>query len=107
MEHHVFTLYVAGEGELTSRARANFDRFIRARLGGRCFLTTVDVLKEPGQARKNRVVATPLLVRERPPPLIKILGDLSQEAKILNQLGIDGLAAAPDHLDDRVEGDEQ
>jgi circadian clock protein KaiB len=107
MEEHTFILYVAGDGELTARARANFDRLIRARLGGRCSLTTVDVLKEPGQARQNRVVATPLLVRERPTPLVKILGDLSQEAKLLTQLGLDGLAAGTDRPDGRVGGNEQ
>jgi circadian clock protein KaiB len=96
MEHHTFILYVAGDGELAARARANFDRLIRARLGDLCSLSIIDVLKEPGVARQNRVVATPLLVRERPPPLVKILGDLSQEAKILTQLGLDGLATESD-----------
>jgi len=75
---------------------ANFDRLVRGRLRDRCILTTVDVLKEPAVARRNRVVATPLLVRERPGPVVKILGDLSQEAKILTQLGLGGPAAAPD-----------
>lgn len=89
MEDYCFILYVAGDGELTARARLNFDRLIRSRLGDRCSLTVIDIVAEPGQARKNRVVATPLLVRERPSPLIKILGDLSQDAKILTQLGLD------------------
>jgi circadian clock protein KaiB len=107
MEHYAFILYVAGDGELTARARANFDRLIRTRLGSQCSLTTVDVLREPGQARKNRVVATPLLVKECPPPLVKILGDLSQESKILIQLGLDGLAPEPGLPADRVEEDKQ
>jgi circadian clock protein KaiB len=106
MEHHTYVLYVAGDGELAVRARANFDRLIRSRLGGRCSLTIVDVLKEPGVARQNRVVATPLLVRERPPPLVKVLGDLSHEAKILTQLGLDGLAAGSDDPGGRIEGNE-
>jgi circadian clock protein KaiB len=106
MDQYTFTLYVAGDGELTARALANFDRLIRARLRGQCSLSTVDVLKEPGLARQNRVVATPLLVRERPPPLVKILGDLSQEAKILAQLGLDGLTAESERPARRVEGDE-
>ena len=48
MEIYNFILYVAGDSELTARARANFDRLIRARLGDRCSLTTIDVLAEPG-----------------------------------------------------------
>ena len=107
MEQHTFILSVAGDGELTARARSNFDRVVRARLGDRCLLTTVDVLQEPGLARLNRVVAPPLLVRASPPPLVKILGDLSHEAKILAQLGLDEPAAASDHPAGRVEGNGQ
>ena len=107
MEDHTFTLYLAGDGELAARARANFDRLIRSRLGDRCALTVVDILAEPGVARRQRVVATPLLVREQPPPPIKILGDLSQEAKILAQLGLEEPAAGSDHPDGRIEGKEQ
>ncbi len=88
MEQYTFTLYVAGDGDLATRALANFDRLIRARFPDRCSLTTVDILKEPRRAREQRVIATPLLVRERPPPVVKILGDLSQESKILSQLGL-------------------
>lgn len=106
MEQYIFTLYVAGSGELTARAQANFDRVIGARLRGRCTLTTVDVLREPGLARQHRVVATPLLVRERPPPLVKILGDLSQEARILTQLGLAAHGAEPDGPAGRPEGND-
>lgn len=91
MDHYNFTLYVAGESELAARAVTNFDRLIRARLPDRCSLKTVDVLKEPRVARENRVVATPLLVRNEPLPVVKILGDLSHEAKIIAQLGLNGL----------------
>lgn len=95
MQPHTFTLFVAGDGELTARARANFARLVAARLGPRCALTLIDVLKEPGEARRHRVVATPLLVRRSPAPVIKILGDLSQDAKILTQLGLDVLPETP------------
>jgi circadian clock protein KaiB len=99
MDHYSFTLYVAGESELAARALANFDRLIRARLPNRCSLKTVDILKEPRLARENRVVATPLLVRDQPQPIVKILGDLSYEAKIIAQLGLNGLV-------DNTSGDE-
>jgi circadian clock protein KaiB len=88
MDQHAFTFFVAGGGELAVRAVANFERLIRPRLDGGCTLTVVDILEEPRKAREYRVVATPMLVRERPAPVIKILGDLSQEAKVLAQLGL-------------------
>lgn len=105
MEQHSYTLYVAGDGDLAARARANFDRLVRARLGDRCTLTTVDVLKEPRRARENRVVATPLLVREEPQPVVKILGDLSLDEIILGHLGLGSPNGAAASLSNRTEED--
>ena len=89
MSKHVFTFFIAGGGELATRALANFDRLIRPRLDSDCTLTVVDVLQEPRHARQHRIIATPMLIREQPLPVIKILGDLSQDAKVLAQLGLD------------------
>lgn len=88
MDEHVFTYYIAGGGGLGSRALVNFERLVRPRLAGSCTLKVVDVLAEPRLAREHRIVATPMLVREQPLPVIKILGDLSQETKVLEQLGL-------------------
>ncbi|HEY1068566.1 MAG TPA: circadian clock KaiB family protein [Pirellulales bacterium] len=88
MDQHAFTLYIAGGSELADRAVANFKRFVATRLNGAYDLTIIDVIKEPRRARQARVVATPLLVRHSPAPLVKILGDLSEEAKVLTQLGL-------------------
>ena len=90
MNQYAFTFFVAGSGELATRALANFDRLIRSQLSDRCTLTIIDVLKEPRRAREHRVVATPMLVRHQPLPVVKILGDLSQESKVLAQLGLNG-----------------
>lgn len=95
--HHRYTLYVAGASELSARALRNFERMIHTRLNGNCTLKVVDVLQEPRVARLNRVVATPLLVREQPGPIIKILGDLS-EPKIITQLGLVGQGVPPSPL---------
>jgi circadian clock protein KaiB len=94
MTRHVYTLFIAGGTDLASRALANFDRLVADRLGDSCHLTIVDVLKEPRQAREHRVLATPLLLRHSPHPVLRILGDLSEEAKVLTQLGF---SRADDH----------
>ncbi len=91
MDQYTFVLYVAGSSDLAARALANFERVIRSRLGTRCTLNTVDVVQEPRRAREDRVVATPLLVRLSPHPVIKILGDLSHDEKVINQLGLNAL----------------
>lgn len=101
MDKHLFTFFIAGGGELAVRALANFDRLVRPRLKGGCTLIVIDILKEPRQAREHRVVATPMLVREQPLPVIKILGDLSHSEKVLEQLGLnenDGASAASNSM---------
>jgi circadian clock protein KaiB len=100
MDQHTFTLFVAGGTELAGRAVANFERLVRHRLGEDCRLTVVDVLKEPRRAREHRVLATPLLIREQPPPTLRILGDLSQEEKILTQLGLTDTESNSDFVTD-------
>lgn len=103
MEKQEFTFFIAGGSELATRALSNFDRLIRARLQDDCSLSVVDVLKEPRRAREHRVVATPMLIRERPSPIIKILGDLSHEAKVLAQLGLTARAEESVPTPPRVE----
>lgn len=94
-QQHLFKLYVAGDGELSVRAKGNFDRIIGARLGQHCQLEVIDILLDPLAARRDRVVATPLLVRESPGPVVKILGDLSTESIVLAHLGI-SVSTPPD-----------
>lgn len=96
MNQHAFTLFVAGGTDLANRALANFEWLIADRLGDNCQLTVVDILKEPRKARADRVLATPLLVRHQPLPVLRILGDLSQETKVLTQLGLN---SSVDHTD--------
>lgn len=100
MNQHAFTLFVAGGTNLANRAVANFERLIGDRLGDACQLTVVDVLKEPRKARAHRVLATPLLLRHQPSPVLRILGDLSQEAKVLTQLGLSNSADQTDFIAD-------
>lgn len=94
---HVYTLYVAGGTELAARALANFDRLVRTRLDGAVphRLAVIDILKDPAAARENRILATPMLVREQPAPVVKILGDLSQADTVLNLLGLAHPPAPP------------
>ena len=91
----MYTFFIAGGSELAVRALANFDRLVRPLIVGECVVTVVDVIKEPRRAREHRVIATPMLVREHPSPVIKILGDLSQESNVLAQLGLTRRDAKP------------
>lgn len=56
---------------------------------GQYRIELVDVLREPERAEAENVFATPMLVRSRPSPTVRILGDLSDREKIVALLGLD------------------
>jgi hypothetical protein len=76
-----------GQSVRSERAVANLRR-ICGRLGNRCVLTVVDVLERPELAEREKVLATPTVVRTRPLPRRRIIGDLSDEGKVLLELDL-------------------
>ena len=48
----------------------------------------IDVTKEPNKAEKDNVLVTPTLIKELPPPLRRIVGDLADREKILAGLDV-------------------
>lgn len=80
-------LYVAGQTPKSIAAVANLRRICDERLAGRYRIEVVDLLKRPQLARRDEIVVIPTLVRTLPPPLRKIIGDLSQGDRVL--VGLD------------------
>jgi circadian clock protein KaiB len=86
---YVFLIFVA-DHEVEVRAwlsawRTALDRC----LPGQYRLEIIDVLREPERAEDDKVFATPMLVRSRPAPPVRILGDLSRPEQVLALLGVD------------------
>ena len=77
------TLIVSGASDLSSRAIANARALCDTHLRGRSTLSIVDLHAATGS---SRVVAAPTLVRERPLPVLRLVGDLSQTEKVLTAL---------------------
>jgi circadian clock protein KaiB len=86
------TLYVTGSTSRSERAIANLHRICESGLRGDVKFTVVDVLEHPQLAEKERVMATPTLIRELPLPTRRIIGDLSDNNKVLEGLGLTRLA---------------
>jgi circadian clock protein KaiB len=82
-------LYVAGQTPKSITALANLKRLCDDHLAGRYRIEVVDLQKRPQLARRDEIVVIPTLVRQLPPPLRKIIGDLSNQAKVL--VGLDVL----------------
>ena len=82
-EYFILRLYVAGQ---TAKAIAAFDNLktiCEAELKGRYEIEVIDLLENPKLAREDQIVALPTLVRKLPPPLRKIIGDLSDTERVL------------------------
>lgn len=80
-------LYVAGQTTKSMRAFANLRRICDEHLAGRCSIEVIDLLQNPELARDDQIVAVPTLIRKVPEPLRKIIGDLSNEERVL--VGLD------------------
>ena len=81
-------LYVAG---YTSKARAaidNLNRICETHLSGRYKIEVIDLLVNPKLAAGDQILAVPTLVRHLPEPIKKIIGDLSNEERVLVGLNL-------------------
>jgi circadian clock protein KaiB len=76
-------LYVAGKTARSVAAFENLSRLCEEHLPGRYTIEVVDLLIHPQLARNDQIVAIPTLVRKLPPPIRKVIGDLSNEERTL------------------------
>jgi circadian clock protein KaiB len=76
-------LYVAGESPKSLRAFANLKRLCENHLDHPYEIEIVDLLQNPRLAQGDEILAVPTLVRRLPAPMRKIIGDLSDEDRVL------------------------
>jgi circadian clock protein KaiB len=81
-------LYVAGETSKSIRAIDNLKRICAEHLEGRYAIEVIDLLEHPQLGAGDQILALPTLVRRLPEPIKKIIGDLSNEDKVLVGLDI-------------------
>jgi circadian clock protein KaiB len=80
-------LYVAGQTPKSLLAFANLKKICDQHLAGKYRIEVVDLLENPQLAKGDQIFAIPTLVRRLPPPLKKIIGDLSNTERVL--VGLD------------------
>ncbi|HWR26501.1 MAG TPA: circadian clock KaiB family protein [candidate division Zixibacteria bacterium] len=80
-------LYVAGQTPKSMTAFANLKKLCEDHLAGKYRIEVIDLLKNPQLARGDQIFAIPTLVRKLPPPLKKVIGDLSNTERVL--VGLD------------------
>lgn len=81
-------LYIAGQTPKSVQALKNITKYCREYLEGKYTIEIVDLLVNPRLAEGDQIFAIPTLVRKFPEPLRKIIGDLSNEEKVLVGLNI-------------------
>ncbi len=80
-------LYVAGETTRSVAALSNLRHICEEHLAGRYTIEVIDLLEHPQLAQGEQIVAIPTLERRLPPPVRKIIGDLSNTERVL--IGLD------------------
>ena len=86
-EQHVLRLYVAGKTARSERAITDLQRLCAQELNGQYQVQVIDVLEDPSAAERQKVLATPTVIKELPLPVRRVIGDLSQSEQVL--VGLD------------------
>ena len=101
-EGWALTLYVNGASAKSIEAIETVRRICDEELGGRVDLEIIDVQQQPALVLRDQIVAVPTLVKRLPGPLRRIVGDLSDAARL--RIGLDlgpvGASDAHPHPDD-------
>ena len=86
--HYNLRLYVAGQTAKSMAAIANLKALCEQHLVDQYAIEVVDLRENPQLAAGDQILAVPTLVRHLPPPLKRIIGDLSDSEKVLVGLDI-------------------
>lgn len=79
----LLTLFITGSSPRAELAIANLRKVCEGELCGEYDLEIVDVLEHPERAEEAKILATPTLIKRLPPPLRRVVGDLSDKDKLL------------------------
>ena len=84
---YILKLYVAGNTANSMRALKTLRNILDTEFQGVYALKVIDVLQNPQLAEEDKILATPTLAKILPPPVRRIIGDLSDREKVL--IGLD------------------
>ncbi len=85
---YLLRLYVSGNTTKSITAFANLKKICETHLKGKYTIEVVDLSVNPQLAKSDQIIALPTLVKQLPPPLKKIIGDLSNTERVLAGLDI-------------------
>ena len=80
---YVLKLFITGRTPRAETAIANIRRICDEEMRGLYQLEIIDVLENPEAAETEKILATPTLIKQLPPPLRRVIGDLTDKEKVL------------------------
>ena len=86
-EKYVLKLYITGMTPRSQEALRNIKKIIKENPDNNFDLEVVDIYQQPTLAKGDQIIAVPTLIKQLPTPLRRLIGDLSQEDRII--LGLD------------------
>jgi circadian clock protein KaiB len=96
---YLLRLFVSGSSPRAAEAIANLQHICATELSGEYQLEIIDVLEQPQAAEDAKILATPTLIKQLPPPLRRVIGDLSDKDKVLLGLEFRRASANPNSAD--------
>ena len=85
---YVLRLYVTGATDRSTKAIANIRTVCEQHLKGHYDLRVVDIYQQPSLAQSQQIIAAPTLIKSRPLPLKRLVGDLSDHKRLLTGLNL-------------------
>ena len=86
--HYALRLFVAGGSVNSTRAITNLTAICSEHLSGRHTLQVIDVREDREVAAREQIVALPLLIKDFPQPVRRLIGDMSDKERVLRGLGL-------------------
>lgn len=87
-QRYTLRLFVTGSTAQSTEAILNIRSICDEYLEGRVDLEVIDIYQQPERAKESQILASPTLIRLLPLPLRRIVGDLSDKARVLHGLEI-------------------
>jgi circadian clock protein KaiB len=84
---YILKLFITGASPNSSKAINNIKDICETHLAGNYQLEIIDVYQQPLLAKDEQIIALPMLVKSSPMPFKRLIGDMSDTAKVLKGLG--------------------
>lgn len=97
---YALRLWVAGMTPRSAHAIANIKQICEEHLKGRYDLQVIDIYQQPVLAAGDQIIAVPTLIKKLPPPLRRLIGDLSDRERVL--IGLDLKPTGPPRYDNQA-----